>query len=80
MAKLYDLFFAAFIGAVVGVIVTLALTPPIPKVYPTPTQVCSYLAVRFDNDAPSADSWDPTKRIYRERDCPDIMRKAYESE
>lgn len=78
MANSSDVLFAGLIGAIISCLVTLAVTPPVPKFYPTPVQVCSYLAFKFDTDYPSADSWDTTKAVYQERDCPAILKRAFD--
>jgi hypothetical protein len=80
VAKYTDLLFAAFLGATISAILILAVTPKAPRNYPTPKQVCSYLASRFDSAAESGASWDPTRRVYRERNCPVIMANALRGE
>jgi hypothetical protein len=80
VAKISDLLLVACLGAIVGALVILGLTPKAPRNYPTPRQVCSYLAIRFDHSEESGSSWDPTRKAYRSRNCPVIMAHALEGE
>lgn len=74
-----NMLLSALVGAVLGALAVLAVTPRVPSSYPTPVQVCSYLAVHVDANPENGAAWDPTKRLYQQRDCPSVINRAMET-